>query len=153
MAAPPARTAHLLSSPDDVETQFYDALREGDIEKLMAAWSDDDDIVCVHPGGPRVIGAPAIRASFEAIFGGGSGIPVQTDHVHRVRSLDAAIHSVVESIAMPSADGLQQAHVVATNVFVKSAQGWRIVAHHASPGEEAVRAAASAALDPPSTLH
>ena len=153
MAAPPAKTAHLLSSPDDVETQFYDALREGDIEKLMAAWSDDDDIVCVHPGGPRVIGAQAIRASFQAIFANG-GIPVQTEHAHRVRSLDAAIHSVIESIAVPSPDGLQQAHVVATNVFVKSTQGWRIVAHHASPGDEAVRAAAgSAALDPPSTLH
>jgi uncharacterized protein len=40
----------------------------------MAVWADDDEIVCVHPGGPRVVGAAAIRASFEAIFANG-GIP------------------------------------------------------------------------------
>jgi hypothetical protein len=40
------------SSPDDIEQQFYEALQHGDIEALMAAWADDDDILCVHPGGP-----------------------------------------------------------------------------------------------------
>jgi ketosteroid isomerase-like protein len=27
-----------------------------------------------------------------------------------------------------------QAYVIATNVYHKTAQGWRMVAHHASPG-------------------
>ena len=56
---PPA--AHLLASADDVEAQFYDALREADIERLMAVWHDDEEVVCVHPGGARVIGVRAIR--------------------------------------------------------------------------------------------
>ena len=38
------------SSPDDMEAAFYEALRHGDIDKLMACWADEDDIVCVHPG-------------------------------------------------------------------------------------------------------
>ena len=46
-----------LASADDIEQQFYEALQQGDIERLMAAWSDDDDIACIHPGGPRVVGA------------------------------------------------------------------------------------------------
>lgn len=145
---PKARAAHLLASPDDVEAQFYEALREADLDKLMAVWADDDEIVCVHPGGPRLIGARAIRASFEAIFANG-GIPVQPDQVKRVTSLDAAIHNLVELVAVPSADGLRQASVVATNVYVKSALGWRLVAHHASPGE----AGDGAVDEPPSTLH
>ena len=53
----------LLASPDEIEHQFYEALQQGDIDKLMATWSDDDEIACVHPGGPRVIGAAAIRAA------------------------------------------------------------------------------------------
>jgi len=133
MATPSPQAAHLLATPDDVEAQFYEALREADIGKLMAVWSDDDDIVCVHPGGPRVTGAPAIRASFEAIFERG-GIPVQTDQVQRLRSLDAAVHNLVEAVAIASAEGVQQAYVVATNVYLKTALGWRLVAHHASPG-------------------
>ena len=144
---PPA--AVLFASPDDVEAQFYDALREGDLDKLMAIWSDDDEIVCVHPGGPRVVGARAIRASFEAIFANG-GVPVQTENVRRVRSLDAAIHNLIESVLVTSTDGAGRASIIATNVFVKTAQGWRLVAHHASPGDanEAIDS-----TDPPSTLH
>ena len=45
------------STPDDIEAQFYEALQRGDIERLMAVWSDDDEISCVHPGGPRLVGA------------------------------------------------------------------------------------------------
>ena len=149
MAAPSPQAAHLMATPDDVEAQFYEALREADIGRLMAVWSDDDDIVCVHPGGPRVVGAQAIRASFEAVFERG-GIPVQPEQVRRVRSLDAAVHNVVEAVAIASAEGTQQAYVVATNVYLKTALGWRLIAHHASPGSAV---APHVETDPPTTLH
>jgi uncharacterized protein (TIGR02246 family) len=143
------RTAHLMATPDDVEAQFYEALRDADIHKLMAVWSDDDDIVCVHPGGPRVVGTAAIRASFEAIFERG-GIPVHPDQVRRTRSLDAAVHNLVEVVSIASAEGTQQAYVVATNVYLKTTLGWRLVAHHASPGSAKAPQDHS---DPPTTLH
>lgn len=149
MAAPHARAAHLLATPDDVEAQFYEALRDADIGRLMAVWSDDDDIVCVHPGGPRVVGAAAIRASFEAIFERG-GVPVQPEQVHRTGSLEASVHNLVEAVAIVGAEGLQQAYVVSTNVYLKTALGWRMVAHHASPGS-AVPPHES--VEAPSTLH
>ena len=149
MALPKTTGAHLLSSPDDVEAQFYEALREGDIEKLMAIWSDDDDIVCVHPGGPRAVGVRAIRASFEAIFERG-GIPVQPSQVQRVHSLEAAMHNLVETVAISSAEGTQHGHVLATNVYLKTALGWRMVAHHVSPGGTLE---APNPVDAPTTLH
>jgi uncharacterized protein (TIGR02246 family) len=149
MPTPRPQAAHLLASPDDVETQFYEALREADIQKLMAVWSDDDDIVCVHPGGPRTVGARAIRRSFEAIFERG-GIPVQPEQVRRTRSLDAAVHNVVETVAIHSAEGTQRAYVVATNVYLKTALGWRMVAHHASPGSATEP---QEPVDAPTTLH
>jgi len=149
MPTPRAQAAHLLATPDDVETQFYEALREADITKLMAVWSDDDDIVCVHPGGPRVVGTQAIRASFEAIFERG-GIPVQAEQVHRTHSLEVAVHSVVETVAIRSAEGTQRAHVLATNVYLKTALGWRLVAHHASPGSASEP---HAPVEAPTTLH
>jgi ketosteroid isomerase-like protein len=123
----------LLGSPDDIETQFYEALQRGDIDKLMAVWSDDDEIACVHPGGPRLIGAAAIRAGFEAIFGNGV-VNAQPEHVRRVQSHSSAVHNVLERVEVMGADGPQAAWVIATNVYLKGAQGWRMVAHHASPG-------------------
>jgi uncharacterized protein (TIGR02246 family) len=137
------------TAPDEVEAQFYEALQQADLDKLMALWSDDDDVACVHPGGPRVIGHAAIRASFEAIFANGP-IPVQPQAVRRVQGVGHAVHHVDEQVAVRTPEGLQQAWVLATNVFVKTAQGWRLVLHHASPAGDAVRTAAAEA---PSILH
>ena len=149
MPRPKPQTAHLMASPDDVEAQFYEALREADLDKLMALWADDDEVVCIHPGGPRVVGTRAIRAAFEAVFGGG-GINVQQEQVRRVQSLGSAVHSVVERITLVSQMPPRVGYVLATNVYVKSVQGWRIVAHHASPGTPDAPAEITEA---PSVLH
>src|SRR5215468_4465184 len=99
---PPAAALH--SSPDDVEAESYEALQRGDIVRLMAGWADDDEIVCVHPGGGRLIGPAAIRESFEAIFGNGA-IPVVPEQVHRLQSLGCAVHHLVERIAVEADQG------------------------------------------------
>ena len=148
MSRTKASTAALLASPDDVEAQFYEALQQADLDKLMAVWSDDDDIACVHPGGPRVVGHAAIRDSFAAIFANGP-IPLQPQRVRRLHTLGCAVHHAVECVRIVEAQGARDAWVLATNVFVKTAQGWRMVAHHASPGSEA----AEPPGEVPSTLH
>jgi ketosteroid isomerase-like protein len=148
---PPQAT--LLASADDVEAQFYEALQQGDLARLMAVWADDDEVVCVHPGGARLVGAAAIGASFEALFAHG-GVPAQPEQVHRLHGLGLAVHHLVERIRVPSPQGAAtppvDAFVLATNVYVNTAQGWRLVAHHASPGAPQ---APAPAVERPSTLH
>jgi uncharacterized protein (TIGR02246 family) len=148
MASPPA--ANLIGSADEVEAEFYEALRRGDIERLMALWADDDEIVCVHPGGTRIVGSAAIRASFEAIFANG-GIPVRPEQVHRLAALGSALHHLVERIEVGGDQGPQTAWVTATNLYLKTARGWRLASHHASPalGHEPPVIGGEA----PSTLH
>ena len=133
MPNPKARAVVLHASPEDAEAQFYDALRDGDLDRVMAVWADDEDIVCVHPGGARVVGPQAVRAAFEAIFASGQ-LAVHPEHVKRVHAMGTAMHSVLERVDIVTAEGLRSGWIVATNVFVKSALGWRLVAHHASPG-------------------
>lgn len=143
---PPA----VSGSADDVEAEFYEALQRADLERLMAVWADDDEIVCVHPGGARVIGAAAIRASFEAMFARG-GLAIVPDQVRRLAWSGGALHHLVERVAVPAkGGGLQEAWVVVSNVYVRTPHGWRLAAHHASPGslQEPPDAA-----DAPSTLH
>lgn len=132
---PRSQTAALMASPDDIEAQFYEALQNADINKLMAVWSDDDDIVCVLPGGPRVIGPQAIRASFEAVFANG-GIPVRLERVRRLEHPGAAVHHLLVRVDVNTDEGVQTAWVIVTNVYLKTDQGWRLVAHHASPGTD-----------------
>jgi ketosteroid isomerase-like protein len=122
-----------VGSADETESAFYQALQAGDIEKLMACWADEDDIVCVHPGGARLLGAGSIRAAFDMMFTNGS-IQVKAEKVHRVEALDSSVHSVLERIEVLTEDGPRHAYVIATNVYQKTPLGWRMVAHHASPG-------------------
>ena len=128
-----SKAATLGGSSDETESAFYEALQRGDIDLLMSCWADEDDIVCVHPGGPRLVGAAAIRAAFEAMFAGGA-VRAYPERTRKVESLGAAIHNVLERVDLVTAEGTQRAWVVASNVYFKTAQGWRLVAHHASPG-------------------
>ena len=68
MPARPPKVA-LMTTPDETEAQFYEALQRGDLDRVMAVWADDDDIACIHPSGPRLLGLHAIRA----------GRPIVTD--------------------------------------------------------------------------
>ena len=142
--------ATLGGTPDEIETAFYEALRSGDLEKLMACWADEDDIVCIHPGGPRLVGAGAIRAAFDAMFSHGGAIQAKPEHIRRVDSLASAVHSILERVEILSPDGPVQATVLATNVYHKTAQGWRMVVHHTSPG---TLGSADAQQHAPQTLH
>ena len=122
-------------SADEIETAFYEALQNGNIEKLMACWADEDEVVCVHPGGPRVVGTLAIRAAFDAMFSNGS-IRAKPQQVRKVESLTSVVHNVLERIEVLTENGPAHAYVLATNVYHLTAQGWRMVAHHASPGTQ-----------------
>ena len=122
-------------SSDDTEAAFYDALQHGDIARLMACWTEEDDIVCIHPGGPRVVGVAAIRATFEAMFANGS-IRAWPERVRKIDSMASCVHNLVERVEVATPEGPQNAWVIATNIYHKTAQGWRMVAHHASPGTE-----------------
>ena len=129
------QAATVGGSADDIEAAFYEALQNADLEKLMACWADEDEIVCVHPGGPRLVGMGAIRTAFDAMFSNGT-IRAWPESVRKIESLASSVHNVRERIEVLTDEGPREAYVIATNVYHKTAQGWRMVAHHASPGTE-----------------
>lgn len=141
-----SRAKLVAGSADDIESAFYDALARADLEALMALWAEEDEIVCIHPNAPRLVGYAAIRASWEAVFEQG-GVHIRPRQLHAVRNPMSAVHSVLEEINRPGA-GSHDAHVLATNVYLKTVHGWRIVLHHASvaPGKAPPEPAAAALL-------
>jgi uncharacterized protein (TIGR02246 family) len=122
------------SSAEATERAFYAAMAAADLDGMMALWADDDAAICNHPGGPRLIGLDAIRTSFREIFASG-GVRIATAEVQAWRSADVAVHSVIERIVIEGRGGTEVVEVVATNVFVRSAAGWRILVHHAGVSE------------------
>jgi ketosteroid isomerase-like protein len=122
----------IFPTPQDAEAAFYEALERADLEAMMAVWAEDEEIVCIHPGGPRLIGYAAIREAWRRIFDGGARLRVRLSQPTSVQGPLAALNTVMEHIAVRDDESVR-APVVATNVYVRGALGWRMVLHHASP--------------------
>ncbi len=122
----------IFASPQDVEAAFYEALERCDIDTMMAVWAEDEEVVCVHPGGPRLIGYTMIREAWQRIFANGRKLQVRLSQQKTVTTPFAVVSTLLEHIASLD-DGNLSAPVAATNVYVRGPLGWRMVAHHASP--------------------
>ena len=139
--------AKLMASAEDVENAFYDAIVRADLESLMALWADDEEIVCIHPGAPRLQGHAAIRESWEMIFERGP-VHIRPRQLHISHNMTCSVHNLIEEVKTPDDPDWQEAHILATNVYLKTPQGWRIVIHHASvaPGKPADDPGSAAAM-------
>ncbi len=121
----------LYASPEDAELAFYDSLERSDIEAMMSVWLADESIVCVHPGASRLEGQHDVRAGFMQMFE--EPTPSMDFSITDVRcqQLDNfAIHTVREEIEV---DGQLVSVMLATNIYQRTGQGWRMMLHHASP--------------------
>src|SRR5437762_8476769 len=81
MAKP--RTPTIFTSPQDAALAFYQAFEAKDVEAMMATWAEDEDIVCVHPGGPRLVGYEAVRIGWEQLFTGEAKLSFRLDEIVR----------------------------------------------------------------------
>lgn len=155
-----AKLKSLYATPEAVEQAFYDALEAGDVAALMNVWSDEDEIVCVHPGGPRLVGARAIAASWGEILSNGP-ISVRPSDPHVLQGSLVSVHSARSRVmalvrtegtpaGTPQATHAMAVNILVTHVFFKGALGWRLVLHHASVTPED---ADSNTAPPAETLH
>jgi len=124
--------SRFFPTPQDVETAFYEALERGDVEAMMEVWAEDDDIVCVHPAGPRLAGQDQVRAGWVAALAGGRAMRVHVSHEIRMAGTLVAVHSVHESFLVEG-ESSPRGPVIATNIYLRTPSGWRMAVHHASP--------------------
>ncbi|MBI2316385.1 MAG: nuclear transport factor 2 family protein, partial [Betaproteobacteria bacterium] len=122
-------------TPEDAEAAFYEAIERGDIDALMEVWSDDDEILCVHPGGERLTGVEQVRESWAQILRSGRALKVHLADQVVVQGMMLSIHSLHENILVQG-ESRARAPVVVTNVYQRGTTGWRMVVHHASPAPQ-----------------
>jgi ketosteroid isomerase-like protein len=126
------RTPPIYTTPTDAAMAFYQAFEAKDLDAMMATWAEDEDIVCVHPGGARHVGYDAVRQGWEQLFAGDQRLAFRLEQVVVIETVGLAMQSVVESITIGN-DGKSRGTAVCTNVFLRTPYGWRMVMHHASP--------------------
>lgn len=127
-----------LTTPEKAESAFYSAFESANLEAMMAVWSSDENIVCVHPHGPRLIGTAEIRDSWRQILANSPPMSLRVDRLNSVSSDELAIRFVNEHIHIGSSVQ-PEFTILTTNVFQRTEQGWRIILHHASPTPEAIQ--------------
>jgi ketosteroid isomerase-like protein len=93
MAKP--RTPTIFTSPQDAALAFYQAFEAKDVDAMMATWAEDEDIVCVHPGGPRLVGYEAVRIGWEQLFAGETKLSFRLDEIVVIETVGLAMQSVV----------------------------------------------------------
>jgi uncharacterized protein (TIGR02246 family) len=126
----------IFASASAVEEAFYAALAHADVDGVMALWADDEEVVCIHPGGQRLTGLHAVRQSFEAILSRGP-LNVRVREVQVFETATLSVHSLVEQITVDGPRGREMVNVLATNIYLKTSAGWQLLLHHAAPGQEA----------------
>jgi ketosteroid isomerase-like protein len=133
--------ADLRAEVEAANAAFYTAFETADLDGMRDLWLEDPETLCVHPGALPVRGTPAISRSWALIMANTPYIQFfLTDvEVSVLRSDDREVASVTCTENVLTADeGMDQdsfggAKAIATNVFVRTPEGWRLWIHHASP--------------------
>jgi len=124
----------IFATPQDAETAFYEALQRADLDSMMEVWSADEEVSCIHPGAARVTGYEQVRENWAQIFKSGQRLQVHLSDQVIVSGMMLSLHSLHENILVLGGPGGAGTRSVAitTNVYLRSAGGWRLVLHHAS---------------------
>lgn len=126
-------------TPDKAEAAFYAAFEKTDLAAMMDVWATDENIVCIHPLGPTLIGRDAVEQSWKTIFRDASPMKFHVETQHRTEDSNVVVHVVHERIELAE----QSYTVLATNVYRLTEVGWYMILHHASPPPTADRSTAT----------
>lgn len=128
-------TSRIFPTAQDAENAFYEALERNDLALMMAVWAEDEDLVCVHPTGPRLAGQEPVRDGWRKIFASGQRLRFQLAQQVKLSGMMLAVHSLHEIITVVG-EKAPRPPVVTTNVYLRTAAGWRMIVHHASPAPD-----------------
>jgi ketosteroid isomerase-like protein len=142
---PKPRSPTIFTSPQDAALAFYQAFESRDVDAMMVAWAEDEDIVCVHPGGPRLVGYDAVRGSWEQLFAADAKLSFKLEEIVVIETVGLAMQSAVEHVTIGN-DPKTRGAAIATNIFLRTPSGWRVVLHHASPAPAVAVAAPAGPL-------
>jgi ketosteroid isomerase-like protein len=121
------------NTPQEAEDDFYDALEEADLNRMLSVWADSDDICCLLPMYPLIQGREGIEEVFSHLFSQNQGVELSIAHLHWIEADGFAIHLVEETMQKVPPNMPPPPPVYATNIYRKDDQGWRMIVHQNAP--------------------
>ncbi|HEY9100177.1 MAG TPA: nuclear transport factor 2 family protein [Thiobacillus sp.] len=120
------------SSPEAAEAAFYAAFEARDLDAMMAIWSSDDNIICIHPLAAPLDGRGPVSVGWKSIFEAAELFQVQVELVREIREADQVIRVVREYLSIGQ-ESEPRSPILATNIYQKKGDAWYLILHHASP--------------------
>ncbi|GAA2373915.1 nuclear transport factor 2 family protein [Nonomuraea africana] len=124
---------------ETINQSFYTAIEDADLDKMTEIWAEDTadgQVTCVHPGWSMLAGRGEVLRSWALIMANTTYIQFVLTDVRTTVLGDLAVLTCVENILTAGEEGeasFAAGKVVASNVYVRSGQGWRLWMHHGSP--------------------
>ena len=112
---------------------FYGAFEARDLTAMGEVWERSNRVAVTHPGWPTLRGFEKVLSSWRAIFANTPYIQFFLTDVHVQVNGEIAVVTCAENILTSVGDTEGDASVVATNVFRRRPDGWRLFVHHGSP--------------------
>ena len=103
---------------------YYRAFASADFAAMSRLWADDN-LSCIHPGWPALIGRPAILESYRQIFSN----PSQ----ERIEPRNETVLVVGDQARLLCVEFVSGAALAVTNSFQRVDGAWRMTHHQASP--------------------
>ncbi len=104
---------------------FYRAFADRDMDLMRESWAQEGTITCIHPGWPALMGREAVLMSWERILANPESPPVTCRSAEAFVRGDSAVVICYEEVA--------ETYLVATNLFVREQNRWRMIHHQAGP--------------------
>jgi len=111
---------------------FYHAFEALKIEAMEKVWSKDADIQCGHPGWRILRGWGPVMESWKRIFENTPSMQFTLTDVKIEARGELAWVTQYENLASSIEGQTFSAAILTTNMFQKSADGWRMILHHGS---------------------
>jgi ketosteroid isomerase-like protein len=134
-----------FATPEAAEAAFYSAFESRSLDAMMAVWSQAEHIACIHPLAAALNGRGAVAAGWRSIFEAAGQFRVSAQLVHEIREPGQVLRIVHESLTIGH-ENEARPPILASNLYRRESDGWRMIMHHASPlqvgGEPPARTAA-----------
>lgn len=119
-------------TPETAEAAFYAAFEARSLDAMMAVWAAHEAIACIHPLAAPLNGRAAVAAGWRSLFEAAGQFRIRVETAHEIREADHVIRVVREYLVIGQ-ETEPRPPILATNVYRRGADGWRMVLHHASP--------------------
>ncbi len=111
---------------------FYKAFESLDIGKMDRIWAPVDYVTCIHPGWTLRSGWPQVRDSWVLIFNNTFSMEFELADLQVQVAGDLGWVICVENITSSPGETVQETRVLATNLFERIGDEWKMIHHHGS---------------------